>query len=252
MAGRSKMGKTKPAKHKKPNQGFSLIESLISLTLFLLLVLSSLEFFVLARDHFFQLKDDQEANAAAYSALDKIRKDILEAGLGLLIPSHLGVLEPLSEKNGALILLSKEKKFSLLENLTSGQPDIPLQNAKYIKKNRELCVFSPFNGEVKSVSTEGQEYLALSAPLDFSYSRENTSVALLKKVSFFLDEDKHILRRRVNNGPAQPLLEDIASFGFVYEKASNLVKLSLSLKTNKEKMHEISVFPKNTALVSSF
>jgi hypothetical protein len=56
----------------------------------------------------------------------------------------------------------------------------------------------------------------------------------------------------VNNSPAQPLLENAAAFKFTYEKNKNLIKLSVALDTNKEKEYEISVFPKNVAIMSSY
>ncbi len=55
-------------------------------------------------------------------------------------------------------------------------------------------------------------------------------------------------KRKTNSSPAQPLLEDAASFGFNLEEASVLVRLHLALESNKEKIYEISVFPKNAAL----
>jgi len=90
--------------------------------------------------------------------------------------------------------------------------------------------------------------ILLSSPLKYSFIKGKAHVCLLKKISLFLDKDKHILRRKTNSSPAQPLLEDAASFWFSYEKTSNLARLQLALDSNKEKKYEISVFPKNAAL----
>jgi hypothetical protein len=111
-------------------------------------------------------------------------------------------------------------------------------------------VFDSTKGEVKSISSVDKESIVLSSPLNFSSLKEETSVFLLREVSLFLDKNKHILRRKVNTSPAQPLLEEVGLFDFHYEKATNLVRLSLSFATNKEKAYETSVFPKNIALAS--
>lgn len=229
-----------------------MIESLMSLSLFLIILLSSFEFFASARSHFLKLKDEQEINQAAYSALDKMRNDLLRGGLGLLMPARLGLLECISKNNGTLIIYTKEKDLSLLTDLVSGQTRILVSSTKKIKKARELCIFDSDKGEVKSISSVNSNTLVLSLPLDSSYLKENASVILLKKISLFLDERKLILRRKVNTSSSQPLLEDVTSFDSDYEKSSNIARLRLSLKANKnkEREYEISVFPKNMALAS--
>lgn len=238
---------------KKAEEGFSLIESLISLSLFLIILLSSLEFFASIRSHFLKLKDEQEVNEAAYSALDKMRKDILQGGSGLTVPVRLGVLEGISDNNGSFIIYAQEKDLSLLTDLTPGQTRILVGSTKKIKKGRELCIFDFDKGEVKSISSVYKDSLVLSSPLDSFYLKDKASLVLLKKISFFLDEDKHLLRRKVNASPAQPLLEDVTFFDHDYQKTSNLARLRLALKANKnkEREYEISVFPKNMALASS-
>ncbi len=56
------------------------------------------------------------------------------------------------------------------------------------------------------------------------------------------------MRREVNAGPAQPLLEDVAVVDFRYDAAINLATARLSLQNAKERKYEVSVFPKNIGL----
>ncbi len=238
-------------------KGFSLIESLISLTLFLIIVVSSLEFFAYTRSHFKKLKDQQETNQDAYAALDKMRIDLLHGGSGLLIPSHLGLLDCIFENNGALNIYSKDMELPLLTDIISGQARILLNSTKKIKRDAELCIFDAYKGEVKSIASVNKDSLVFSSPLNFSYQQENTTIILLKKISLFLDEENKILRRKVNASPAQPLCEDVTFFNFNYQNLSNLAKLQFGLKSrssenqsNKERIYELSVFPKNMALAS--
>jgi len=230
--------------------GFSLMESLLSLSLFLIIVLSSLEFFGFTRNIFLKLKTKQEVKEAALATLDKMRFDLLKAGLGLQQPISLGVLDGITESEDTLIIISKEKTFTPLGDLAAGQTIIQLNSTSKLKKGRKVCVFDSTKGEVKSISSVDKESIVLSSPLNFSSLKEETSVFLLREVSLFLDKNKHTLRRKVNTSPAQPLLEEVGLFDFHHEKATNLVRLSLSLATNKEKVYETSVFPKNIALAS--
>jgi len=229
-------------------KGFSLMESILALTLFLIVVLASLEFFGFTRNIFLKLKDKEETREAALLALDKMRVDLLAGGSGLLEPIELGLLEGITQNEGTLVILSKEKNLTPLNDLLEGQTRIRLQSTRDVKKGREICIFDRSKGEVKSISRVTKKSIILSSPLNFSFLKEKSQILLLKKISLFLDKDKHILRRKTNSSPAQPLLEDAALFGFDFEEASVLVRLHLALESNKEKKYEISVFPKNAAL----
>nr|NIM58474.1 hypothetical protein [Candidatus Aminicenantes bacterium] len=178
----------------------------------------------------------------------KMRVDLLAGGSGLLEPIELGLLEGISQEEGTLVILSKEKNLSPLNDLLEGQTRIGLQSISEVKKGREICIFNSHKGEVKSISQVDKKSIVLSSPLKYSFLKEKTQVLLLKKISLFLDKDKQILRRKANSSPAQPLLEDTILFTFSYEKATNLASLHLALESNKEKKYEISVFPKNAAL----
>lgn len=238
-------------KREKSIKGFSLIESLVSLSLFLLIVLFSLEFFGYTRNLFLQLKEQQEKKLAAFTALDKMRTDLRNGGAGCIDPIHLGLLEGITVNNGTLIILSRDKELSLPGDLVPGQTSIFVESTKTIKKGRELCIFDSTKGEVASISSVYPDSIVLSSPINNPYLKENASMILLKKISLYLDKDKHILRRKVNSSPAQPLLDEASFFDCDYDINTNLVKLRLRLNGKKEKDYEISVFPKNTALAVS-
>jgi len=235
----------------KAGSGFSLIESLITMSLFLFIVLATMDFYAFTRNKFQKVKEEQETSEAVFSALDKMKTDITEGGLGLLIPAELGVLKAISDSNGSLIVLSREKQLLPCSDLVPGQTRINLVSTSEIRKGRELCFFNSNKAEIKSVSLVERDSIVLSSPIDFSYSKENSSVIMIRKVSLFFDESKQVLRRKVNTSSAQPLLEETTFFGFDYDETSNLLKLSVSTRLNKEKRYEISVFPKNVALVSA-
>lgn len=224
------------------------MESLISLSLFFIIVMACLEFFGATRDLFLRIKNKQETKEAALAALDKMRLDIQEGGSGLLMPVQLSLIEGISENNENLILFSKEKDVSLLSDLSAGQTKIELDGKHNTRKGRLICIFDSEKGEVKTISDADTKSIILSSPLDFSYGKEKASLILLREVSFYLDKNNQILRRKVNTSPSQPLLEGVTFFDPSYERAVNLVKIRLALKPNKEKTYEITVFPKNAAL----
>lgn len=229
-------------------KGFSMIESMISLFLFLLIVLFSLDCFVATKKHFNQLQQSETSNTAAYAALDRMRGDIIEAGLGLKEPMALGILEGISQDQNELVLLSQQEGLPLVEDIVPGQQRILVANTRKLKIRQHICIFSSDSGEVHSIVSITRDSILLDSPLASHYFQEKTSLILLRKLSLFFDKSAAIIRRKVNNSPAQPLLEGVASFSFEFFKDANLVRLHLCLKTEEDKDYETIVFPKNTAL----
>lgn len=227
--------------------GFSLIESLISLSLFLFVVAASLEFFISARDHFLKLKDEQEKDIAVFAGMDKMRIDILDCGRGLLIAQSLGIIAGIESAGGTLSVRAVEKKLDLVNDLVAGQTRITVQSASGIAKGQEICIYDDTRGEALGILSVDNQSFVLSSPLKFTYVQQETKALSIEKVSFYLDQKSHILRRQVNSSPAQPLLEEVEDVHFSYVRASNLVEVTLKMKEGKE--YAITVFPKNLGLV---
>jgi len=221
------------------------------MTLFLFIVMGVLEVFSLSRDHFIEIKTSQEANTAACSALDKIKADLQQCGGGFTELSLPGLVEPLSTESSILILRRVEQRLFLVHALSAGQTRISLFDTLDFKKGKELYITDTVNGEIQTISSVDSTGAVLSSPLKNSYKTEKSTFCLLNKISFYLDKSKKILRRKVNASPAQPLCEEVDSFECSYSPDANLVKIRLALTLNPEKVYEISVFPKNTALYAS-
>lgn len=196
------------------------------------------------------LKESETSNTAVYAALDRIRRDLQDAGLGLTQAIALLVLEGISVNQEMLVILSKVKNLAVEEALVSGQQRIPTVDAADVKRGQLVCVMNPYGGEVHSVVATDRQSIVIEPPLPSSYVPDNTTVVLLRRISLFLDKADGVIRRKVNASPAQPLLEDVAGFEFDYMKQANLVRLGIVLISDEEKKYETAVFPKNTAMVS--
>jgi len=227
------------------------LESLISLFLFLLIILFSLECFLNVKKHFAQLKEEETSNTSVYAALDRMRRDLFDSGMGLIEAIALQVLEGVNEEQGKLIVLSKDKDLWVTDNLYSGQQRIITSDARKVRKGQMIGIMNPFGGEVHSVISINHNSVVIDSPLASDYPAQNSCVFLLRRVCLFWDESRGAIRRKVNASPAQPLLEDVASFTFEYIEDANLVMLGLTLKGKEEKKYETTVFPKNTAMASN-
>ena len=232
----------------KNTRGFTLLETLISLTIFSFVVLATLEFFTNARSHFLEIKDGHETSQAAFSALDKIKTDLFQSGTGLFIPSRLKLLHCVTCSEGTLSITSSEKSYSSNSSLFSGQTRIFLKDPNSLKEKRKLCIFDSQKGEIKTISSAGSDSCVVSSPLTYSYEKDDVTIVLLRELKFYLDRRTDALRRKVNTSPAQPLLEETAEFACSYNEMTNLVVVAIRQKNKKETKYEAFLFPKNTAL----
>lgn len=232
----------------RERDGFSLIEALLSLTFFLMIILSSFEFFGTVRRIFFRLKEAQERSESASAALEKMRLDGLQAGRGLVQPMAMGIINAIELNNEVLSLTIGEKTYSLAADLPPGQAAMPLLDTDGLRAGREVCIFGGGRGEVLGIQSVDNTTVTLSLPPAALYLQVSSRVVLLQKISFYLEHGTSILRRKVNTGPGQPLIEGVRLFGFSYDGESNLIKIQLGLEKEPEKTHEISILPKNVAL----
>ncbi len=226
------------------------METLIGLFFFLLIVLFSLDCFISVRSHFAMLKEAEISNTSVYAGLDRMRRDLFEAGSGLIEPLEMGILEAISDESAALRIMSRGPLLSLVEALAAGQLEIFTPDTASVKKGQLVVIFDQRRGEVHSVITVDPNSVVIDSPLQSDYRQEDAKMIVMRRVSLFLDEPDGIIRRKVNTSPAQPLLEGVASFEFEYIEENNLAKLGIRLRSDEEKKYETLVFPKNTAISS--
>ncbi len=229
-------------------RGFSLIESLTSMTLSLLMLAAVFEAFAITRNFFLSLKKSEEETLAVMACLDKMRFDLQRAGAGLSGPIRHGLIESLSFEGKKIVILSLEESYKIAADLPAGATRINLAVASEVSRGRNICLYDGKQGECKLVSScPDNKTIILTTALEHSYSKDETRLLLLEKVTFYLEESKSTLRRQVNASSPQPLLEEVASFDCLFNKENNLFAVRLALISNREKNYELNVFPKNTA-----
>jgi len=230
--------------------GFSLIECLLGLALSLLVVSAGLESFARTRKAFAGLKAREEADQAALAALDRMRIDLLHAGLGLVPEMGLGLVAAAETDPAGLHLMSVEKKLYLAAEAGAGGTRLPLTSTADIVAGQRIALREGEAGEVRTVVRLEPGAVVLDAPLERAYAPETAAVSLLELVTYFLDVPARILRRRVNASSAQPLLENAAAAAWTLDPSAPLVRVRLELAVKGVHPHEATVFLKNAALAA--
>ena len=234
--------------------GFTLIECLLGLALSLFVISAGLEFFVRAEKAFLRLKEREEAGQAALAALDRMRIDLLHAGRGLSPEIGLGLVEAAEATPDELRTTSLEKELAPAADFHAGDTRLSLVSTADIAAGQQLALRQGEAGEVRTVVRVDAGAVIIDAQIERDYSREAASLALIERVTYFLDRNARILRRRVNASPAQPLLEGAAVAAWSLEAAAHLVRIRLELydpavaDTEGDHPHEATIFLKNPAL----
>ena len=228
--------------------GFTLVECLIGMALSLFIISSGLEFFGLAQKVFFRLKEREETSQAALAALDRMRIDLLHAGWGLAGEMGLGLVEAARATEAELRTTALEKALTLAGEARAGDTRLPLVSTVDVAAGQRISLRDGPAGEVRTVARVEPGAVVLDGPLEGGYAAATAAISLLESVAYYLDESARILRRRVNAGSAQPLLENAASATWLYDPGARLVRIRLELDVEGAHPHEATVFLKNPAL----
>ena len=230
-------------------KGSSLVECLIGLSLFFLAAAAAMEAFGTARTVFARLKNSQESRLAATAALEKIRFDLARAGLGLASAAEAGAVEPVAVSGPVLTLASAESEFPLAGDVAAGSDFVMLEEEiEEVKPRRQVCLVGLEGAEVRTVASAAAGGIVLDAPLERPYNAASGHIVLLETVRIYLDDDGRTLRRKVNASPAQPLLDDVASFAPTYDPDANLAAVRLKLAIPEERTYALSLCTKNARL----
>lgn len=229
-------------------KGFTLVELIIGMALFTIILVAGLEFFAHARALFFKLKDAEEDAQAVYSALDRMRLDLVRGGRGLKEAMDLGLVSAVDAGPEKLTILSTKGARSLVQNLGPGGGRAALDSTEGFGKGGSVCFLEGYRGEARSVAAVEGNALILDLPVEAGYSAAACRVLPVEKVSYYLGTLDRVVRRQVNSSPAQPLIEDVGDFRFAFDVSSNLASVTLALAPHKERRYGIQVFPKNSAL----
>jgi hypothetical protein len=229
-------------------KGFSLLESLIGLTIMFLVVCGSLESFGTARRVFYRLRLRQENSQAAWAALDKIRFDIRLAGQGLLRPMRLGLVSAFEADGSTWVFYRGGGQTILLSDASAGQTYLEADAVGEDWDGRTVCLFDRTKGETAVVVAAAGGRLELAEPLTRAYPAAETRVIVLRQTSFYLDGGTNILRRKADASPAQPLCEGVGAFSLSLDSDRFLAEVRLSLSSAPEKIYGLSILAPNAAL----
>ncbi|MBN2205770.1 MAG: hypothetical protein JW742_00055 [Candidatus Aminicenantes bacterium] len=236
----------------KRSKGTTLIEAVLSAALLLLVCLCGLEAFGAARRAFVGLKSSQEEDLAAAVALESLRRDAARAGEGLSLLVELGLCEAVEAAPAGVVIRRAGDVALLAGDVVAGQTRIEIAEAGSagagFEPGRQVCLTAEDRAEIGTVAAAGPGWIVLGQGAEHSYGVADGRVFAVESVTNWLDRPARVLRRRVNGGSGQPLLENAAAFEAVWEPGGPIVRFTVRLDSKKEKTYEACVVPKNLVL----
>jgi hypothetical protein len=232
------------------NNGVTLIETVLSAALLLLVAMFGLECFGVARRLFVGLKSSQEEGLAAAAALESLRRDAARAGEGLALPIGLGLVAGAELRTDGFVIRWAGDSNRIAADIVPGQTKILLESGDGLAPGRSLCLSNGDLAEIHQVRTTGDGWVVIDEGADHSFGREEGFCFAVEAVANWLDRASRTVRRRVNDGAGQPLLEETALFETDWDPEGPLFRFRLRPDSAKERTYEESIVPKNLALIS--
>lgn len=105
------------------------------------------------------------------------------------------------------------EKETLLEDSISGNNTITMNRNEFFQKKKKIVIYDPERevyeiNEIKEIS--GNQFILLNN-LQNDYARHSTAV-VFNEVEYKLYSSQNALKRKVNNGYFQPLMEEVTDF----------------------------------------
>ena len=147
--------------------------------------------------------------------------------------------------------MSLEKSLTLAVDAQAGDTRLPLESTADVTAGQQLAMregASERSGRLSGVDTVA---VIIDAPLERGATRGRPrSSRSSERVTLFPGRNAHILRRRVNTSPAQPLLEGAAR-GRSGASTPQLPRpRPLELDTKGAHPHEATIFPQERAALA--
>lgn len=214
-------------------KGFSLVEVLVVLTLTLIIV-SMIVSNVMETNRCGQkIIDNQQRLESIFHTVDTIKSDLTRCGMRLQEAADTFGFSTFEYTDQSLRVLYGVAEEVLLEKGFPGESAITINRNDYFSSRKEILIYDSDREcyEFNLINKYDGDRLLLTYELQNDYSINSTAV-VLKEVQYKIYEDQNILKRKVNRGYFQPMIEEVTDFNVTYypESVSVLYRIEVNKK----------------------
>lgn len=205
-------------------KGFSLIE--VFVTLSLSLVILSIVLYNVAESTKISKKitGNQQVMESIFHTIDSLRSDLTKCGMRLQEAGKCFDLSLFEHSGAAFKVMYGLQNETLKAEAQKGETIVFIDSNDYFKKKKRVLIYNIENktfefNEILKVSGDTLE-LAFSLKNDY---RENTCIVALKQVEYKLYEKENVLKRKLDRGYFQPVVENVSDFAVTFFPDANSV-----------------------------
>jgi prepilin-type N-terminal cleavage/methylation domain-containing protein len=220
------------------NKGFSFLEILVVLSLsagLLLMLLSTVSQSVGASR---KIVSHQEKMEGIFHTMNMLRSDLTKCGMRLQEAAqvfHLPLFENGGDNLRVIYGIGGEK---LLEEAHGGDTTVFIERNDNFSKGKKILLFEPAGScfEFNEITGRKGNQVTLAEGLLQPYPR-NTMAVVLKEVEYKLYTQPGgpgPLKRKVNKGYFQPLLEEVTDFSIQYYPEANSVLYKIQVNGKEQ------------------
>jgi type II secretory pathway component PulJ len=176
---------------------------------------------------------NQQRMEAIFHTVDAIRSDLSRCGMRLREASETFGFATFENTGQSFRVLFGVGEEMLLDDCWLEETAINVNRNDYFSKGKEIMIYDRERRcfEFNKISGRSGDWLLLSNELQNNYSK-NSMIVALKEVEYRIYEKENVLKRKVNRGYFQPLIEGVTDFNISYfpESDSVLYRLEVNHK----------------------
>lgn len=196
-------------------KGFSLLELIVALTIsvgILILVMSNLSE---STAYSKKVTTNQQKMEAIFHTVEMLRSDLTKCGMRLQEAAKFFSFPLFENSDYSFKVNYGIEKEILTADAHSGENTIAIGRNDFFNKGKRVVIYHPEKEiyEINEIESRGGDLLTLSNNLLKDYPK-NSMVVVLKQVEykFYSQQNVKSLKRKVNKGYFQPLIEDVTDF----------------------------------------
>lgn len=215
------------------NNGFTMIEVLIALTLSLGILTIVIANVAESSNHAKKIMNQQEIMESIFHTANTIKSDLTRCGMRLQEADRyfeLGLFQNTDQFFKVTYGLSSGRTTA---DAFKGDNTIRLQRDEYFKTKKKVLIYNVDSQvfEMNEITAVDKEQITLLERLKSNYLK-NSVVVLLKEVEYKLYAHQNTLKRKTDKGYFQPLIENVTDFyiNFFPEAHSVLYRFEVNHK----------------------
>ncbi len=217
------------------NEGFSIVELLIvltiSFTIFGMVISNITEGMAVTE----KITSKQQLLESLFFTVDTIKNDLTKCGMRLQDAKKIFNLTLFSNTDSSFRITYGLASDELKKNCYIGDEVVEVVNRNFVKKGRKILIYDPDSrqSEIARVKKTENFNILLDSPLKKEHLKHSIVIPL-KEIEWKLYKRGKTLKRKIDKGYFQPVIEGVTSFYVSYFKESNSVLYKLEINNREQ------------------